>query len=467
MRQDIDETHAGRLPKGPTRPLLLPPMSDTPDRNDESPHTAPIATREVAGRGHLFDTTLYQAWAIDADGGWLYLPADASPDAAADAAGQSWRALTKAGALHCPYPGCGAAFSGVRKGAGRVAFVHPKTETTHTDKQAKQAMWRLAGRQAVAGWARQAYPGASVEAADRDSTPDVLVTTADGARIAVHLLSDKVSDADWRAQADADREAGVTAVWLVAHTGAFARKATGTDLYRPAAPVPAALAAGATIGWLNPFLGLVGRADADGDVTALALTELPLDAWRLDAVAAPVDAATTATEPAAAAAAQPAGDPQQTETGSATAAPAKAEPAKPEPAEPEPAEAESAEATPVKAESAEAESATTESAEGESAAGESVAAKDADVTAGTDQPAAVAAESDEPAEVTAAEPADGKDADLTAGTDQPATASAPTAADAAGARPAARPAGGTRPPAAPRSGGWLRRMLDRLRRPAA
>jgi hypothetical protein len=460
-------------------------MSDTPDRNDESPHTAPTATREVAGRGHLFDTTLYQAWAIDADGGWHYLPADASPDAAADAAGQSWRALTKAGALHCPYPGCGAAFSGVRKGAGRVAFVHPKTETTHTDKQAKQAMWRLAGRQAVAGWARQAYPGATVEAAEPDAAPDVLVTTADGARIAVHLLSDKVSDADWQAQADAHREAGTTAVWLVAHTGAFARKATGTDLYRPAAPVPAALAAGATIGWLNPFLGLVGRADADGDATALALTELPLDAWRLDTVAAPANAATTATEPAAAA--QPAGDQQQTEAGSGTAAqPAKAEPAKPVEAEPakaakaEPAKtakAESAEATPVKAESAKAESTQAksakaeatqaESAKGGSAASESVEAKDADVTAGTDQPAAVAAEGDAPAEVTAADPADGKDADVTAGTDQPATASTPTAADAAGARPAARPAGGTRPPAAPRSGGWLRRMLDRLRRPAA
>jgi hypothetical protein len=276
-------------------------MSDTPDRNDESPHTAPTGTREVAGRGHLFDTALYQAWAIDADGGWYYLPADASPDAAADATGQSWRALTKAGALHCPYPDCGAAFSGVRKGAGRVAFVHPKTETTHTDKQAKLALWRLAGRQAVAGWARQAYPGGTVETTDIDltPTPDVLVTTADGARIAVHLLSDKVSDADWRAQADAHREAGVTAVWLLAHTGAFAKKATGTDLYRPAAPVPAALADGATIGWLNPFLGLVGRADANGDATALALTELSIDAWRLEAAEPPASESATAAAPTA------------------------------------------------------------------------------------------------------------------------------------------------------------------------
>ncbi|MEV0838708.1 hypothetical protein AB0I55_04030 [Actinocatenispora sera] len=449
-------------------------MSDTPDRNDESPHTAPTVTREVAGRGHLFDTTLYQAWAIDADGGWHYLPADASPDAAADAGGESWRALTKAGALRCPYPGCGAAFSGVRKGAGRVAFVHPKTETTHTDKQAKLQLWRLAGRQAVAGWARQAYPGATVEAADIDltPTPDVLVTTADGDRIAVHLLSDKVSDADWRAQADAHREAGVAAVWLVAHTGAFAKKAAGTDLYRPAAPVPAALADGATIGWLNPFLGLVGRADADADATALALTELSIDAWRLDATEPP------AAEPAVAAAAEPVAAQQPAETAAATAEPLETESATAEPALAEAAASEAAAAEPAASEAAaseagesvpatagskpgNAEKGAAQPANAESAGDEPVEEKDADVTVGTDQPAAVAAEDDEPAEVAAADPADGKDADVTAGTDQPATV------DAAGSRPSARPARGSRPPAAPRSGGWLRRMLDRLRRPAA
>lgn len=423
MGDVVCDTQEGRLPKYPGRPLLLPAMSDTPDRNDES-----RSTTQPAARGRLFDTTLYQAWASDAAGILIYLPVDAGPDSAAPS-GESWREAVKAGTLHCPYPDCDAAFTGIRKGAGRVAFVHPKTGTTHNDKQAKETFWRLAAVETVRAWSATAYPGSTAVTADIDlaPAPDVLVTTADGDRLAVHLVYAALADKDWTAARDAYAEAGVTPLWLFANTGAYARKATGAaDRLRPPAPVPAALADGAHVAWLNPFLGLVGTADAETEPAALAVSEVPVAEF------------TVALAPAAAE--QPAADVEEPVAEDA-AAETVAEPV----AEAEPT-ADDAVAEPAAevAEDVDADAETADAEKAESADAEKAEADDAiQVPVLDDAVDAPVLDADEPA-------ATGADKDGE-------KHSRPT-----GTRPAeTRPAGG------PQRSGWLRRMIGRLRRPAA
>ena|GEM_PF-6940687 len=488
MRQDNDDTHASRLPKGPSRPLLLPAMSDTPDRNDDTPHTTQTATR-----GRLFDTAAPQVWAIDGDGTWRYLPTDATADAPADDGGETWRALAKAGALHCPYPDCDATFSGVRKGAGRVAFVHPKTGTPHTGKAAKQQLWQIAGVQSVRQWARLAYPGCTVstDGIDLTPTPDVLVTTSDGTRLAVQLLAESLPEAEWKERSEAYRAAGVTAVWLLANTGPFAKKATGSELLRPAAPVAAALAAGAHVGWLNPFAGLVGTAGQDADPTALAVTEVPIEQWRLDAAgtapAPSAESSSTADAGTTADAAEPATTDEVTQDAATTAADradsvtgdaTTSEAPKPASTKSDSAKSDSAKADAAKADGAKADAAKPGAAKADGAkpdgakadAAKPDAAKSEAAKVGSAQADAVTADSGASADGDAAgsgsaAAVDGGSAEAAAGAEH-ATTGTKTAVEArtsggsraSGARPAARPQ---------RSGSWLRRMLDRLRRPAA
>ncbi len=251
--------------------------SDTADRGNESPNTPAAGTK-----GRLFDSAFYQAWALDENGAWLYLPADATPDSPAGTTGGSWRERVRSAALKCPAPGCGAVYTGIRKGAGRLAFVHPKTGSTHTDKQSKETLWRLAAQQMLAQWALGTHPGSSVQTGtgEQAATPDVLITLADGSRIALECRYAAFGTAEWRQRHDEHQQQGVTDVWLLANTGPQSRKATGApERLRPQAAVAELITAGVPTFWLNPFLGLVGTpVPADGAAT-VALAEGPIGDW--------------------------------------------------------------------------------------------------------------------------------------------------------------------------------------------
>jgi hypothetical protein len=414
----IGDNMTDPLPKNPGSPLLLPAMTS------ES-----ATSSRPAARGGLFDATFYQVWALDADDSWEYLPTDATPDA--------WRDRTREGALRCPYPDCGAAFSAVRRGAGRVAFVHPKTGGTHSDKQAKETLWSLAATQTVLRWAATAYPDATATAG---ATTDVQLTLADGTRFAVECRYSALTADEWAKQHQAYEEQGVTDVWLFGHAGVYARKAAaGTDLLKPPQPLADLIDADTTAGWLNPFLGLVGFPDrTDAGITARTLT---IDEWRLpvteaalsDSDPAPADepAVEPATsEPEPAAAEEPAAE-------SAPAAAPESEPAAAdEPAvEPAAVEEPAAEAEPA------AEPATAEAAAAEPAAPEPPTAEE---PAATEEPAA-----DEPsAEEPAVEESDAEEPAAVAGT-TPLVAS------------------GSLRDRQHQIQGWFRKMIGKLRRPAA
>lgn len=445
LRHRIGDNLTGRLSNDPSGPLSLPAMtSDSANRSDR-PDDAPA----LGAKGSLLDATFYQAWALDADGAWHYLPVHATPDSAAGTF-DSWRDRIKAGALRCPYPGCEVTFTGVRQGAGRIAFVHPKTATTHTDKQAKETWWRLAAAQAVIRWAGEAYPGATATtgATDLAADPDVLVTVPGGGRIAVELRYSTFGADEWAERHKAYEDAGVTDVWLFAHVGPFARKASaGSDRLRPPQPMAGLVSGETTVGWLNPFLGLVG-VPQEPDAGTVAVRQLDLADWRVPGAERP--AGGSPDTPATASAEIPAGGEPET-----------------------PAGGEAAETAPDEAIAA-AETGAAGTDEPETAAAPEPAAEAATEPAGTtdETSAEPAATTDE----TSAEPA----------TDEPEPVA--TAPEHAGVgeggepvvgstdderidegTPDAGPTAGTpTTPAGPaRRTGWLRRMLDKLRRPAA
>ncbi|MGA8112721.1 MAG: hypothetical protein WCA46_03550, partial [Actinocatenispora sp.] len=298
--------------------------SDTPDRNTDSRDTSQSGTR-----GRLFDTALYQAWALDGDDTWRYLPVDATADAPADPPGATWRERVRDGALRCPFPGCGAAFSGVRRGAGRVAFVHPKAGGTHSDKQSKETLWRLAAQQSVARWATGRYPGATVQigGGDLPTAPDVLITVPGSGRIAVECRYSAFPDAEWQERHEAYRKDDIADLWLLGNSGPFARKATGeAELLRPPAVVTGMITAGVTVAWLNPFVGLVGTPTPAEAAGTVAVTESSLADWSLSVGGSGTAVAEPAADAPAAEATEPVTEPVAVEE------PAAAEPVAAEPA---------------------------------------------------------------------------------------------------------------------------------------
>ncbi len=418
--------------------------SDMADRGNESPNTSPAGTK-----GRLFDSAFYQAWALDEDGTWRYLPADATPDSPVDASSGSWRERVRNGALTCPSPGCGAVYTGIRKGAGRLAFVHPKTGATHTDKQSKETLWRLAAQQTVARWVADNRPGASVQTGTGDAaTPDVLITLADGTRTAVECRYAAFGTAEWRQRHEEYQQQGIADVWLLANTGPQARKATGApEQLRPQAAVAELIAAGVPTFWLNPFLGLIGTpVPADGPT--VLVTETPLGEW-----SGPAGAPASAPEPATVAEPAAVSEPPAVEpVASESAAPA-AEPVASEPAAP----ADSS-GTPVDPDNA-------------------VAATDPATSAGTGTAAETAtAEPAEPVEPVepagVVEPTDGTES---AEVGEPAEAAGPAAAaeSAEETTPAAEPSPASSTEPADGSAnvaarpGFFRRVLNWFRRPAA
>ena len=397
--------------------------------------TSETANTPRPTKGGLFDSTFYAAWALDSEGAWQYLPADATPE--------QWRDRVREGALRCPYPGCDAAYSGVRRGAGRVAFVHPKTGTTHTDKQAKETLWLLAATEAVAQWAKATYPDATVDTADAA----VSLKLADGTRYAVVCQYAALSADEWRARHETYAGDSVTDVWLFAHAGAYARKATGTDLLRPPAPLADLIGTDVPAAWLNPFLGLLGTPEqADGGVAA---RETPLATWHLPVPSASPEA-TTEAQP------EPAAEPEPV--------------AEPEPAaEPEPV----AETTPAAEPEPVAEAAP--AAEPEPAAeSEAVTETEPEAEAVSEPAAEVEVEPEAGAE-SADAVEDAKPAEAADETEAESAAETPEAPEAEAPEPEApkaedKPVAGVLPALRDRQQQlqvWLRKVLGRLRPPAA
>jgi hypothetical protein len=191
--------------------------------------------------------------------------------------------------LVCVVAECRAPLVAHFRSAKRDGFVHkPGTGGIHEPISANHQL----GAQLIARWARtHDGVGAEVEVASRDRRrrPDITITTASRARIAVEVQYARMSVADYQARSrDHTREYDARA-WLLGHVGDNFTYKDGT--VRLNALAQAIQADDATLLWLNSETGTVltawagddghGPQPADRGV-ARAWEVVPLESCRLD-----------------------------------------------------------------------------------------------------------------------------------------------------------------------------------------
>jgi len=157
----------------------------------------------------------------------------------------------------CPTPELTTVNGGSRR---RDHFRHLVGRYSH----GAESLFHLEGKAQIAKWAAARLPDATVrmeEASntDRERIADVMVTLADGSRIAIEIQYAAITPSAWKARHDSYAEQGIRDIWLFGHAGVQLRELTDGDV----ALTPtheAVAAAGMPVLWFNPQELLVGSA---------------------------------------------------------------------------------------------------------------------------------------------------------------------------------------------------------------
>lgn len=180
--------------------------------------------------------------------------------------------------LFCPIPECPTPeINTVNRKKHRQGFRHMVKSTAH----APESLFHVEGKAQIAKWVRANYPDAEVveeqaSSRRRERIADVMVTLADGQRIAIEIQYASLRPDDWQARHDSYVAQGIRDVWLFGHQGAQLKATTSKDQVKLNPTHEAVAAAGMPILWFNPEKLLVAYAtnatDARAPVRQIAAT---------------------------------------------------------------------------------------------------------------------------------------------------------------------------------------------------
>jgi len=182
----------------------------------------------------------------------------------------------------CPTPG----FTTVdRSGTGgRDGFRHLHGNFQH----APESLFHLEAKGQMVRYLKEIAPTAQVEMEqasnrDRERIADVMVTFADGSRMAIEIQYSALTAEDWQVRHDSYRRQGIVDVWLFGHTGAQLRVGAGSGISLTPAQA-AVLSAGDVPLWLNPLTMQIGVATTTQLMGSRKVETLAVEGGRFSSV---------------------------------------------------------------------------------------------------------------------------------------------------------------------------------------
>ena len=156
--------------------------------------------------------------------------------------------------LLCPVTDCSTPeITTVNRKRHRHGFRHLVRSTAH----GPETLFHVEGKAQIAKWVRAKYPDAAVveeqaSSRRRERIADVMVTLADGQRIAIEIQYASIRPDDWQRRHDSYVAQGIRDVWLFGHQGAQLKAVANADQVRLNPTNEAVAAAGMPILWFNP-----------------------------------------------------------------------------------------------------------------------------------------------------------------------------------------------------------------------
>lgn len=155
--------------------------------------------------------------------------------------------------LECFMPDCGdRRLKAVHRSMKRDGFSHMPGAGGH----APESLFHQQSKALIATWVSRYWPAVRVDmelaTETRDRIADVMLTWADGARVAVEIQYSAITVADWSERHLSYRAQGIVDVWLFGHTGKHMQQVG------PKFPLTAADVAGQI--WLLPVHEAIVRA---------------------------------------------------------------------------------------------------------------------------------------------------------------------------------------------------------------
>ena len=172
--------------------------------------------------------------------------------------------------LFCPIPDCPSPeINTVNRKKHRQHFRHKTISKAH----APESLFHVEGKAQIAKWVRANYPDAEVveerpSSRRRERIADVMVTLADGRRIAIEIQYASLRPDDWQRRHDSYVAQGIRDVWLFGHQGSQLKAVANADQVRLNPTHEAVAATGVPILWFNPEKLLVAHVTNDTDPRA-------------------------------------------------------------------------------------------------------------------------------------------------------------------------------------------------------
>jgi len=163
--------------------------------------------------------------------------------------------------LRCPVEDCPTPeFTTVSRAStgGRDGFRHLHGNFQH----APESLFHLEAKGQIARYLQEIAPTAHVEMEqasnrERERIADIMVTFADGSRMAIEIQYSALTAEDWQARHDSYRRQGIVDVWLFGHTGAQLRVGLNSEVSLTPAQ-RSVLSSGDVPLWFNPLSMQVG-----------------------------------------------------------------------------------------------------------------------------------------------------------------------------------------------------------------
>jgi hypothetical protein len=178
-----------------------------------------------------------------------------------DGKAEEFRQFTK-DRLECPVPDCtDRRLTTVARARKRDGFTHYRGAGRH----AHETVFHQQGKEAVARWARQRWPEATVvvEHMTRsgERRADVMVTWPDGRQVAIEIQYSSLTVHEWRLRHLSYQGQGITDVWLFGHLPPHLRAVADEPGMIEVAQLQQAMAGTGVVPlWINPVDEKIGTA---------------------------------------------------------------------------------------------------------------------------------------------------------------------------------------------------------------